>query len=192
MANAAVVAGTAFGVIFLAELPDKTMFASLAMGARMRARYVWLGTSSAFAVHATLAALVGGALAQLPDRPVKLASAAMFALGALLILRGSSDTVDESGFDATQRFWPAYSAGFLAVFVSEWGDLTQITTANLAANNSAVAVGIGAFVALCAVSGLALAAGRTIATKVPLLVVRRVAAGVMVTLSLWSLAQAFS
>lgn len=187
-----VTAATAFGVIFLAELPDKTMFASLAMGARMRARYVWLGTSTAFAVHATLAALVGGALAQLPDRPVKLASATLFALGAVLLLRGASETVDEAGFDLTQAFWPAYSAGFLAVFVSEWGDLTQLTTANLAANNSAVAVGIGAFLALISVSGLALMAGRTIAAKVPLLVVRRVAAGVMVTLSLWSLAQAFS
>lgn len=183
---------TAFGVIFLAELPDKTMFASLAMGARMRAQYVWLGTSTAFAVHATLAAAIGGALAQLPDRPVKLASAALFALGAVLLLRGGSETVDEAGFDLTQAFWPAYSAGFVAVFISEWGDLTQLTTANLAANNGAVPTGIGSFLALCAVSGLALLAGRSIAAKVPLLTVRRVAAGVMVALAVWSLAQAFS
>jgi putative Ca2+/H+ antiporter (TMEM165/GDT1 family) len=187
-----VTALTAFVVIFLAELPDKTMFASLAMGARMRPRYVWLGTSTAFAVHATLAALVGSALAQLPDTPVKLASAAMFALGAVLLLRRASETVDEAGFDRTQAFWPAYSAGFVAVFISEWGDLTQLTTANLAANNGALPVGIGAFAALCSVSGLALLAGRTIAAKVPLQTVRRVAAGVMVVLALWSLAQAFS
>ncbi len=143
-------------------------------------------------MHATLAALAGRALAELPDTPVKLASAAMFALGAVLLLRGSSETVDESGFDLTQAFWPAYSAGFVAVFISEWGDLTQLTTANLAANNNALAVGIGAFIALCAVSGLALLAGRTIAAKVPLQIVRRVAAGVMIALALWSLAQAFS
>ncbi|MEU8862234.1 TMEM165/GDT1 family protein, partial [Streptomyces umbrinus] len=42
---------TAFGLIFLAELPDKTMFASLAMGTRMRPLYVWFGTSTAFVVH---------------------------------------------------------------------------------------------------------------------------------------------
>lgn len=187
-----VAALTAFGVIFLAELPDKTMFASLAMGARMRPRYVWLGTSTAFALHATLAAAVGGALAQLPNTPVKLASAALFAAGAVLMLRGASETVDEARFDLTQAFWPAYSAGFLAVFISEWGDLTQITTANLAANNGALPTGIGAFIALCAVSGLALLAGRSVAAKMPLRIVRRVAAGVMVALALWSLAQAFS
>ena len=187
-----VTALTAFAVIFLAELPDKTMFASLAMGARMKARYVWLGTSSAFAVHATLAAAVGGALAQLPDRPVKLASAAMFALGAVLLLRGASETVDETGFDLTQAFWPAYSAGFIAVFIGEWGDLTQITTANLAANNGALPTGLGAFLALISVSGLALLAGRSIAARVPLQTVRRVAAGVMVVLAVWSLVQAFS
>ena len=190
--DALVIALTAFGVIFLAELPDKTMFASLAMGSRMRPRYVWLGTSSAFAVHATLAALIGSAIAQLPDTPVKLTSAALFALGAVLLLRGASENVDETGFDLTQKFWPAYSAGFIAVFISEWGDLTQLTTANLAANNNALAVGIGAWLGESAVSGLALLAGSTIAAKVPLKTVRRVAAGVMVVLALWSLAQAFS
>ena len=46
---------TAFGLIFLAELPDKTMFASLAMGTRMRPLYVWFGTSTAFIVHVAIA-----------------------------------------------------------------------------------------------------------------------------------------
>jgi len=114
----------------------------------MRAQYVWLGTSSAFAVHVTLAAAVGGALAQLPDRPVKLASAALFAAGAILLLRGRSETVDATSFELTPAFWPACSAGFVAVFVSEWGDLSQLTTANLAAHNGAVPTGIGAYLAL--------------------------------------------
>ena len=61
-----------------------------------------------------------------------------------------------------------------------------------AAGNAPLPVGIGAFLALCTVSGLALLAGRSIAARVPLLIVRRVAAGVMVALALWSLAQAFS
>lgn len=183
---------TAFGIIFIAELPDKTMFASLAMGSRMPPKFVWLGTSSAFAVHATLAALVGGALSNLPDTPVKLASAAMFALGAVLILRGASEAVDEAGFDATVKFWPAYSAGFIAVFIGEWGDLTQITTANLAATRGALPTGIGSFLALISVSGLALVVGRSIANRVPLTIVRRVAAGAMVVLAIWSLTQAFS
>ena len=46
---------TTFAVIFLAELPDKSMFASLAMGTRMRPLWVWLGTTSAFAIHVGIA-----------------------------------------------------------------------------------------------------------------------------------------
>jgi len=72
-------AGTAFGLIFLAELPDKTMFASLAMGTRMRPPFVWIGATAAFAVHVAIAVGAGSLLSLLPNTAVKLVSAALFA-----------------------------------------------------------------------------------------------------------------
>ena len=57
---------------------------------------------------------------------------------------------------------------FTAVFISEWGDLTQITTANLAATNGWLPTAIGSAAALMSVSALALVVGRFIAKKVPL------------------------
>jgi putative Ca2+/H+ antiporter (TMEM165/GDT1 family) len=43
-----------FGVIFISELPDKSLFASLILGSRYPARVVWLGAASAFLIHVVL------------------------------------------------------------------------------------------------------------------------------------------
>ncbi|OON78038.1 TMEM165/GDT1 family protein [Streptomyces tsukubensis] len=182
---------TAFGLIFLAELPDKTMFASLAMGTRMRPLYVWLGTSTAFVVHVVIAVSAGSLIGLLPSWIVQIVSAALFALGAFLLLRGGGDEEeDESGGATVTGFWPVYSTAFMAVFISEWGDLTQITTANLAATDGTLSVAIGSAAALMSVSALALLAGRFIAKRVPLKTVQRVGGVCMLGLAIWSVVEA--
>jgi putative Ca2+/H+ antiporter (TMEM165/GDT1 family) len=57
------IAAITFGVIFLAELPDKTALASLMLGTRYRGSYVFAGVAAAFAVHVVLAVAAGGAAA---------------------------------------------------------------------------------------------------------------------------------
>ncbi|HET9689854.1 MAG TPA: TMEM165/GDT1 family protein, partial [Acidimicrobiales bacterium] len=72
-----------FPVIFLGELPDKTMFASLALASRGRPLAVWVGASVAFVVHVAIAVTVGGLLvAVVPHRALQLAVAAGFLAGA--------------------------------------------------------------------------------------------------------------
>ncbi|MFD4370370.1 TMEM165/GDT1 family protein [Streptomyces sp. NPDC058486] len=184
---------TAFGLIFLAELPDKTMFASLAMGTRMRPLYVWFGTSAAFAVHVAIAVGAGSLLGLLPGWIVKLVSALMFGFGAFILLRaGGDDEDDDAGGKTVTGFWPVFSTAFMAVFISEWGDLTQITTANLAATNGTASTAIGSFLALTSVSALALVAGRFIAKRVPLKTVQRVGGVCMLGLAIWSLVEVFT
>ncbi|MEU2547711.1 TMEM165/GDT1 family protein [Streptomyces roseolus] len=184
---------TAFGLIFLAELPDKTMFASLAMGTRMRPLYVWFGTSAAFAVHVAIAVGAGSLLGLLPGWIVKLVSALMFGFGAFVLLRaGGDDEEDDAGGRTVTGFWPVFSTAFMAVFISEWGDLTQITTANLAATNGTASTAIGSFLALTSVSALALVAGRFIAKRVPLKTVQRVGGVCMAGLAVWSLVEVFT
>ncbi|MEU4095363.1 TMEM165/GDT1 family protein [Streptomyces sp. NPDC026673] len=183
---------TAFGLIFLAELPDKTMFASLAMGTRMRPLYVWFGTSTAFIVHVAIAVGAGSLLGLLPTTAVKLVSAALFAVGAVMLLRsGGDDDHDEAGKTVT-GFWPVYSTAFTAVFIGEWGDLTQITTANLAATNGWLPTAIGSAAALMSVSALALVVGRFIAKRVPLKTVQRVGGVCMAGLAVWTLVEALT
>lgn len=185
---------TAFGLIFLAELPDKTMFASLAMGTRMRPLYVWFGTSSAFIVHVAIAVGAGSLIGLLPGWTVKLVSALLFGFGAFMLLRGGGDddNEDESGGRTVTGFWPVYSTAFMAVFISEWGDLTQITTANLAATNGTWSTAIGSAAALMSVSALALIAGRFIAKRVPLKTVQRIGGVCMAGLALWSFVEIFT
>jgi putative Ca2+/H+ antiporter (TMEM165/GDT1 family) len=183
---------TAFGLIFLAELPDKTMFASLAMGTRMRPLYVWFGTSTAFVAHVAIAVGAGSLIGLLPDWIVKLISALLFGFGAFMLLRGGGDNAeDEAGGRTVTGFWPVCSTAFMAVFISEWGDLTQITTANLAATNGTWSTAIGSAAALMSVSALALVAGRFIAKRVPLKTVQRIGGVCMAGLAIWSLTEAF-
>ncbi|MFJ3903594.1 TMEM165/GDT1 family protein [Streptomyces sp. NPDC090025] len=185
---------TAFGLIFLAELPDKTMFASLAMGTRMRPLYVWFGTSTAFIVHVAIAVGAGSLLGLLPGWSVKLVSGLMFTFGAFMLLRsgGDDDNEDDGGGKTVTGFWPVYSTAFMAVFISEWGDLTQITTANLAATNGTWSTAIGSAAALMSVSALALVAGRFIAKRVPLKTVQRIGGLCMAALAVWSFVEIFT
>ncbi|WP_030212456.1 TMEM165/GDT1 family protein [Streptomyces bikiniensis] len=184
---------TAFGLIFLAELPDKTMFASLAMGTRMRPLYVWIGTSTAFLAHVAIAVGAGSLLGLLPGWTVKLVSALLFGFGAFVLLRGGGDEEDDdTGGRTVTGFWPVFSTAFTAVFISEWGDLTQITTANLAATNGTWSTAIGSFAALTSVSALALVAGRFIAKRVPLKTVQRIGGVCMAGLAVWSLTEVFT
>ncbi|MGA5498595.1 TMEM165/GDT1 family protein [Streptomyces cinereoruber] len=184
---------TAFGLIFLAELPDKTMFASLAMGTRMRPLYVWIGTSTAFLAHVAIAVGAGSLLGLLPGWIVKLVSALLFGFGAFVLLRGGDDDEDDdTGGRTVTGFWPVFSTAFTAVFISEWGDLTQITTANLAATNGTWSTAIGSFAALTSVSALALVAGRFIAKRVPLKTVQRIGGVCMAGLAIWSLTEVFT
>lgn len=184
---------TAFGLIFLAELPDKTMFASLAMGTRMRPLYVWFGTSTAFVVHVAIAVGAGSLISLLPDWTVKTVSAVLFAFGAFMLLRsGGDDDEDDAGGRTVTGFWPVYTTAFMAVFISEWGDLTQITTANLAATNGVASVAVGSAAALMSVSALALLAGRFIAKRVPLKTVQRIGGLCMLGLAVWSVVEIFA
>lgn len=182
---------TAFGLIFLAELPDKTMFASLAMGTRMRPLYVWFGTSTAFVVHVAIAVGAGSLIGLLPDWTVKSVSAALFAFGAFMLLRGGGDDEEDAGGRAVTGFWPVCTTAFMAVFISEWGDLTQITTANLAATDGVASVAVGSAAALMSVSALALLAGRFIAKRVPLKTVQRIGGICMLGLAVWSVVEIF-
>ncbi|MGH3765343.1 MAG: TMEM165/GDT1 family protein [Pseudonocardiaceae bacterium] len=188
------VAGTVFGVIFVAELPDKTALASLVLGARYRPSQVFAGVAAAFAVHVVLAIAAGGLLGMLPRRALEPAVAVLFALGAVLLLRRREEGT-EPGV-ATQilptatniGFWRVATRSFLVLFVAEFGDLTQIATANLAARyHDPLAVGGGAVLGLWAVGALAITGGRRLLRLIPFRWISRTAAAVMGVLAVISL-----
>ncbi|WP_018638601.1 TMEM165/GDT1 family protein [Parafrankia elaeagni] len=223
-----------FAVIFLAELPDKTMVASLVLGSRFRPLYVWVGVAAAFAVQVTLAVAAGSALSLLPSRAVDGVAALLFALGAVLVLRegresggdgpgaepdqpeasrepgagvgaGARAEVGEAAVGSKAKgvagsvgggadrsgFLRVAATSFAVVFIAELGDLTQFSTANLAARYSApVAVWLGAVLALWTVAAMAIAGGRGLLRVLSVRLITRIAAVAFTVLALISLVDA--
>src|SRR5664280_859807 len=86
-----------FALIFIAELPDKTMIATLIMGSRSRPLLVWIGATVAFGIHAALAVLAGRLLALLPHAWVEGVTALLFAGGAVYLLLVSEEEEEAEG-----------------------------------------------------------------------------------------------
>src|SRR5215218_880741 len=85
----------AFAAVFPAELPDKTMIATVVLVARyQRPLPVWLGAAAAFTVHVIIAVAAGQLLSLLPDTAVTVATASLFAVGAVVLWRESGRTDD--------------------------------------------------------------------------------------------------
>ncbi|MFG2191427.1 TMEM165/GDT1 family protein [Streptomyces sp. NPDC048639] len=180
-----------FGVVLLAELPDKTALAGLMLGTRYRASYVFAGVAAAFAVHVTLAVAAGSVLTLLPHRLVQAVVGVLFLAGAAILLFRKEEDEESVRAPEDQSFWKVSGAGFMLILVAEFGDLTQIMTANLAARyDDPLSVAIGAVLALWAVAGLGILGGRTLMKHVPLRLITRIAAAVMVVLAGFSLYEA--
>jgi Ca2+/H+ antiporter, TMEM165/GDT1 family len=190
------IVGTVFGVIFLSELPDKTALASLILGSRYRPAYVFAGVAVAFTVHVALAVAAGSLLTLLPHRPLEIIVGVLFAAGAVLLLRGRKEEAHDEHtevFGAEPGFWRVARMSFGIILVAEFGDLTQIATATLAARyHDPLSVGVGAVLALWAVACVAIAGGRTLLKVIPLTWITRAAAVIMLVLAGISLAEAFA
>ena len=195
-------AAIAFASIFVIELPDKTFVATLVMATRFRPLLVWVGVTLAFLVQTVVAVLLGGVLARLPRTPVELFAMAMFLVGGLILLRGARKAVEEE-HEAEEEFgektstreakgWHVVTVCFGILFLAECGDLSQILTATLVLKyHDALSVGLGAFLALAAVSGLAAILGRALLTRIPLVLIRRVGGIVCLLLAAITLVQIF-
>ena len=189
-----------FPIIFLGELPDKTMFASLVMSTRGRPLAVWLGAAAAFLVHVAIAVTIGVALFRvLSHRTVDLVVGVLFLLGAGLAIREARHESDHEAEEAAlvTREVAGHRrtavTAFLVIFLAEWGDLTQILTANLAARyHQPLSVAVGAVLALWAVAGLAVLGGQSLLRFVNVVTLRIVTAVILVGLAVYSFWSALS
>ena len=183
-----------FPVIFLGELPDKTMFASLVLATRGKPVAVWIGAASAFLVHVVIAVTVGVALFRIvPHRALEGVIAAIFFAGGILAIR---EAMKERRRDALTQALVAKEVGshrqiaataFAVIFLAEWGDLTQILTANLAARYHApFSVGLGALAALWTVAAVAVIGGKGMPRFLKVATIRKATAVVLFALAAYS------
>ena len=188
---------TAFATVFVAELPDKTMLATVVLSARFkRPLAVWIGAALALTVQMVIAVAAGRLLGLLPDRAVSAAVAVLFGVGAVLLWRSAGEADEEAAAadaeadaaaavaPAARRPWWRISATvFGVVFLAEWGDLTQLATASLASRGDPLSVFLGATAAMISVAAIAVTAGRALLRVMPEHTLRRVAAAIFAVLA---------
>ena len=175
--NLAVI-GAVFAVIFIGELPDKTMFASIVMSTRGHPFAVWLGSAGAFLVHVVIATTLGTVVFHLlAPRIVDAVVAVIFLVGAGIVtaeaIREYKRKDDPEPPPPPPRPGRTAVTAFAVIFAAEWGDLTQLLTANLAAHyHDPLSVATGATLALWAVSAIAVTSGRWLSSVIDAVAIR--------------------
>jgi putative Ca2+/H+ antiporter (TMEM165/GDT1 family) len=174
------VVAAAFVLILPVELPDKTLFATLVLATRFKPWPVFVGVGLAFAVQSLVAVTAGSLLGLLPHYVVTAVVALLFLIGAVVLWRSARSGPEEEELGDTPEhppFWRAAALSFGVLFAAEWGDFSQLATAALAARYDApVSVFVGSLAALLVVSALAVLLGRKLADRLPIALIRRVAA----------------
>jgi putative Ca2+/H+ antiporter (TMEM165/GDT1 family) len=136
---------------------------------------------AAFGLQVAIAVTAGSLLSLLPGALVSGIVAVLFLVGAVILWRSATSGPEDEDVAETKQgtsFFRVAAISFGVLFAAEWGDLSQLATAGLAARlNDPVSVFIGAWAALLVVSGLAVFLGKKLADRLPIALIRRVAAG---------------
>jgi putative Ca2+/H+ antiporter (TMEM165/GDT1 family) len=174
------VIAAAFILVLPVELPDKTLFATLVLATRFAPLPVFVGVGTAFGLQVAIAVTAGSLLSLLPQAVVTAVVAVLFLVGAIILWRSADSGAEDEDLDETPEhpsFLKAAAISFGVLFAAEWGDLSQLATAGLAARYDApVSVFIGSWAALLTVSGLAVFLGKKLADRLPIALIRRFAA----------------
>jgi putative Ca2+/H+ antiporter (TMEM165/GDT1 family) len=179
--------GTVFTVVFVAELPDKTALATLVLATRYAPLPVFVGAALALTVQSAVAIAAGGLVSLLPARPVHVGAGLLFLVSAVVMWRRKPEDArdpEKAGQPEAEPTFPrALASTFVVVFIAEWGDLTQLATAGLAARyRNLMTVFCGATLALWAVTGIAVLIGNRAGALLNPEVTRKVAAAIFVAL----------
>jgi putative Ca2+/H+ antiporter (TMEM165/GDT1 family) len=165
----------ALGLVFVAELGDKTQLVALGFGARHRLAPVLAGTVVAYATANLVSVAIGGLLgAALPTRQIGIGGGLLFLVLAVWFLRSGTD--DAGGELVAEGKRSVFLTVAASMFVAELGDKTMLATSTLAAQGDPVLTWIGATLGLVASGALAVLAGRVLGARLPARVMRRASA----------------
>ena len=158
----------ALGLVFVAELGDKTQLVALGFGARYRLAPVLTGVVVAYMATNLLSVVVGGLLgATFPTRAIGLVGGVLFlGFAAWTLLKHDED--DEDATEALPgRDRSVVLSVATAMFVAELGDKTMLATATLAAQGNPVLVWIGATIGIILAGALGVLLGRWFGARLP-------------------------
>ncbi|MBW4029582.1 MAG: TMEM165/GDT1 family protein [Acidobacteria bacterium] len=167
-----------FALIFVLELPDKTMIATIVMSSRARPLAVAVGASAGFVVQMAIAVGAGGLLTLLPAHLKEVIVGLLFLGGAAYLLLVPEKKQEEEGAREAAGERPSTwrreaLTAFSVIFLGEFGDLTQIQAANFAAKlHQPLEVFAACSLSLICVAFLGAFAGRALQRVIPLAKIR--------------------
>jgi Ca2+/H+ antiporter, TMEM165/GDT1 family len=156
-----------FGIIFLAELGDKSQLMAMTFATRYRALTILLAITVATALVHLFSVLLGAAVgAALPADAISIAAGVAFLGFAAWTLRG--DTLDAEAADrATRGGRSVFFTVGVAFFLAELGDKTMLATVTLATDNSLFGTWLGSTLGMVAADGLAIVVGQQLGARLP-------------------------
>jgi putative Ca2+/H+ antiporter (TMEM165/GDT1 family) len=175
------------GVVFVAELGDKSQLMTMTYALRHRWWVVLSGVAiAAFLVHGlsvTIGHFVG---LTLPQRPIAFAAAIAFLLFAAWTWHGSRKGDDDEEVAVAESRYVIFAV--ISSFVlAELGDKTMLATVALASDHNWAGVWIGATVGMVLADGVAIAVGALLHKRLPERFLHSLASVLFLLFGLWLL-----
>jgi putative Ca2+/H+ antiporter (TMEM165/GDT1 family) len=174
-----------FGVIFVAELGDKSQLMAMTFATRFKPWPVLIGITIATAVvHAVSVGIGYGLGATLPTGWISLVAGVAFLVFGAWTLRGDHLTDGEKQ-KAERTTRSAIIAVGGAFFLAELGDKTMLATITLATQHGWFGTWVGSTIGMVAADALAILVGRMLGKRLPEKAIRYGAAVLFAVFGIW-------
>lgn len=180
-----------FGVVFIAELGDKSQLIALTFASRYPPALVITGIGAATVLINAISVAVGYGLGlALPTRWILLVAGLVFIGFGIWILRAGDDD-DDVVPASLSRHGVVLTVGS-AFLLAELGDKTMLAAITLAAQNAWLGTWLGTTTGMLSAAALAIFVGRQLGKRLPEHVVRYAAAAMFTIFGLWLLVDALA
>ena len=168
-------------VVGLAEFGDKTQLSLLVLSSKTKNHFLLLmGAIFAFLIVDGIAILLGSWVINIiPLFYIKIISGIIFIIFGILLILSMDDKIEEKYY-----FKNPFLLSFSLIFLTEWGDKTQIGAALFATKYNGLFVLIGVMIALTLLSILAIYLGKIISEKIDRKIISRVAGIVFIIIGI--------
>ena len=157
-----------FGVIFVAELGDKSQLMALAFATRFPALSVLVAITIATAIVHMLSVALGATVALvIPASMISIVAGLAFLGFAVWTWRGdvlSAGDEERAGRESTRSVIVTVGTAF---FLAELGDKTMLATVTLATNHDPVGTWLGSTAGMVAADAIAIGVGRLLGRRLP-------------------------
>jgi putative Ca2+/H+ antiporter (TMEM165/GDT1 family) len=177
------------GVVFVAELGDKSQLMALTFATRYRPVLVMTGIAVATALINAISVAVGYGLGlALPTRWISLVAGLVFIGFAVWTLVGGDEHNEDVAVDSGSSHGVVFTVG-AAFLLAELGDKTMLAAITLAAQNGWLGTWLGATTGMIAAAALAIVVGRELGKRLPERAIRYAAAAMFALFGIWLLVQ---